>query len=356
MSHNYHRTHGAAAVIAAVLLPALAGYSCRPKTAAGNTYVFEGETMGTTYTVKVVSEGLAPNQLDRLEKIIGEELEDVNRKMSHYREDSELSTFNRYRDAAPFPISGQTFQVFQEAESISVLTGGAFDVTAAPLINLWGFGPTPPQDTLDTLPSDEAIAEARDRVGYEKLVLDENGPTLRKLDPRLECDLSAIAKGYGVDRVAEALSSEGLPDYMVEVGGEIRSSGKNDAGEAWRIAIERPVPGESVVQRIIPLSGSAMATSGGYRNFYEKDGKRYSHTIDPRTGRPVTHALASVSVIDRTCARADGLATGLLVLGPEEGYALAVEHDLAALFVVAERDGFRERATPAFEAFEKGVQ
>jgi thiamine biosynthesis lipoprotein len=172
----------------------------------------------------------------------------------------------------------------------------------------------------------------------------------------VRCDLSAIAPGYAVDRVAEALASEGFRDYLVEVGGEVRAAGVNDAGDAWRIAIERPVPEERVMQRIVPLSGMAMATSGGYRNFYEREGIRYSHTIDPRTGRPVTHNLASVTVVDELCARADGLATGLLVLGPEDGYALAVEHDLAVLFIVAEEKGFRERATPAFEALQKGVQ
>jgi thiamine biosynthesis lipoprotein len=346
--------HFPATVVLAGSVFVLSGtLACQRGTDGKTTYQFEGATMGTTFTVKVVSENIDASELERLRKLIEGELEDVNRKMSHYREDSELSRFNRFRDAAPFAVSPETFQVFQDAEEISRLTGGAFDVTAAPLINLWGFGPGEP---LDTLPSEEAIAEARERTGYQKLALDRDHLTLRKLDPTLGCDLSAIAKGYGVDRVAEALAHEGYLDYVVEVGGEIRTAGTNDAGEAWRIAIERPVAGERALQRIVPLSGMAMATSGGYRNFYDRDGVRYSHTIDPRTGRPVTHNLASVTVVDELCARADGLATGLLVLGPDDGYALAVEHDLAVFFLVAEGDGFRERATPAFEAIEKGVK
>jgi thiamine biosynthesis lipoprotein len=309
--------------------------------------------MGTTFKVTVVAENIEPSELQRVQQLIEDELEEINLKMSHYREDTELSRFNRSHDQEPFVVSPETFEVFRGANEISLLTGGAFDVTAAPLIDLWGFGP---EQSREKLPSDEDITTARDRTGYQKLVLDAASHSLRKLDPSVRCDLSAIAPGYAVDRVAEALAGEGFRDYLVEVGGEVRTAGTNAEGNAWRIGIERPVPGERVMQRIVPLSGMAMATSGGYRNFYERDGVRYSHTIDPRTGRPVTHNLASVTVVDALCARADGLATGLLVLGPEEGYALALEHDLAVLFIVAEGDGFRERATPAFEVLQKGVE
>ncbi len=332
---------------------ALAASACQQSAGGRNTYVFDGATMGTTFTVKVVAESIDPSARARLQRLIEDKLEEVNQKMSHYREDSELSRFNRSRDGGPFAVSPETFEVLLRADEISLLTQGAFDVTAAPLIDLWGFGPGHPPDTV---PAEEDIARARDRTGHQKLVLDADSLTIRKLDPLLRCDLSAIAKGYAVDRVAEALGREGLFDYIVEVGGEVRTAGKNDAGDDWRIAIERPLPGEQVIQRIIPLSGMAMATSGGSRNFYERDGTRYSHTIDPRTGRPVTHDLAAVTVVDELCVRADGLATGLLVLGPEEAYALAVEHDLAAFFLVAEEGGFRERVTPAFEAIEKRVK
>jgi thiamine biosynthesis lipoprotein len=340
-------------VFVAFGVSALVFTACQARTGGRNAYLFEGPTMGTTFSVTVVAENIEPSELQRLQQLIEDRLEEISQKMSHYREDSELSRFNRSHDQERFVVSPETFEVFRSANEISLLTGGAFDVTAAPLIDLWGFGPGP---TRDTLPPEEDISMARDRTGYQKLVLDGASHSLRKLDPLLRCDLSAIAPGYAVDRVAEALIDEGFRDYLVEVGGEVRTAGMNDAGNAWRIGIERPVPGERVIQRIVPLSGMAMSTSGGYRNFYEKGGVRYSHTIDPHTGRPVTHNLNSVTVVDTLCVRADGLATGLLVLGPEEGYALAVEHDLAVLFIVAQGDGFRERATPAFEVLQKGVQ
>lgn len=318
-----------------------------------STYLFEGSTMGSTYSVKIVAEEISPAERARLRRLIENELEGVNRKMSHYREDSELSRFNRSAEPEPFFVSPETFEVFLAAQEISLLTGGAFDVTAAPLIDLWGFGP---EKAPDTLPSETEIAKARERTGHDKLVLDPKHRSLRKLEPGVRCDLSAIAKGYAVDRVAVTLDREGYTDYLVEVGGEIRTAGKNDSGEDWRVGIEQPLANQRTLGKIVPLSNLAMATSGGYRNFYEKDGKRYSHTIDPRTGRPVIHELASVTVVDELCMRADALATGLLVLGPEEGYALAVENDVAARFLVVENGGFRERVTPAFEALEKRVQ
>jgi thiamine biosynthesis lipoprotein len=308
--------------------------------------------MGTTFTVKVVAESLGEDDEVRLQDLIESELESIDQKMSHYLEDSELSRFNRSRDTTPFTVSPETLEVFRHAQELSALTGGAFDVTAGILVNAWGFGP---DERGDTPPSEEEIARARERSGYRKLELDPKSITIRKREPLLYSDLSAIAKGYGVDRVAEALERDGLFDYMVEVGGEVRTGGKNDAGKDWRIAIEQPVPGRRAIQRIVPLSGLAMATSGGYRNFYEVDGALFSHTIDPRTGRPISHRLASVSVVDELCVRADGLATGLLVLGPEEGYALAVEQDIAALFLVTGKDdgAFEELATPALQTLLK---
>jgi thiamine biosynthesis lipoprotein len=310
-------------------------------------YAFQGPTMGTTFVVKVVADGLSQERQLQIQDLIGIRLEDINSKMSTYLPDSELSRFNRSRDTTPFPVSEETFQVFRQALELGVLTDGALDITVGPLVNAWGFGPV---EQAPTVPSDEHIIDLLDRVGYTKLELDPDGPAIRKTEPLLYCDLSAVAKGYAVDRVAEALEAEGIFEYMVEVGGEVRTSGENDAGTAWRIAIERPVPGRRTVQRIIPLSGLAMATSGGYRNFYEVDGVRISHTIDPRNGRPIAHELAAVTVADKTCVRADGLATGLLVLGPDEGYDRAVALELAALFIIAdESDRFREKATPAFE-------
>lgn len=335
------------------LLTLLAAWSvgvaaCAPTETAPTLHIFDGATMGTTYTVRVVtSEAWGQREHDRIGERMQAALDDVESKMSHYKPSSELSRFNRTRATAPFPVSRETFDVVWHAYQLSELTGGALDVTVGPLVNAWGFGPVEPE----SLPPDAALlARLRDHMGYWKLELDPVASTLRKTDPELECDLSAVAKGFGVDRVAVVLREEGLTRFMVEVGGEIVAVGLNQQGSPWRIAIERPVMAGGV-QRVVPLSGHAMATSGDYRNVREVDGRLLSHTIDPRTGRPVAHQLASVSVIAELCVVADGLATALEVLGPDEGYALAIERGWAALFLVRDDTGaISERATPAFEA------
>ena len=313
--------------------------------------------MGTTFTVKVVGGTLSEDRQARVQALIEEELDEVEAKMSHYLEDSELSRFNRSRETRPFTVSEDTLEVFRHAQELARLTDGAFDITVGPLVNAWGFGPEGRE--LEP-PPDEVIAQLVTQLGYTKLELHLEESTVRKTESSLTCDLSAIAKGYAVDQVAEALESDGFAHHMVEVGGEIRAAGLNEAGQSWRIAIEQPGSGASVPQRIVPLSNLAMATSGDYRNYYEVDGMRISHTIDPRTGYPVTHRLASVTVIDELGVRADGLATALAVLGPEAGYDLAIDQGLAALFVVRDGEGgFREQATPAFDdavSPRKGVQ
>lgn len=313
---------------------------------------FRGETMGTTYTVQL-SETMSESDRLVVARAIEETLESVDHKMSNYRADSEVSRLNRAPAGEPITVSPETFDVFLESQRISELTEGAFDVTVAPIVSLWGFGP---ETGTPAPPSQESLDRARSRVGYRKLVVDDDARTITKSVAGLECDLSAVAKGYAVDRVAERLEEHGIGSYMVEVGGEVRTSGKNPKGEAWRIGIERPVPGTRALYRIVPLSGLAMATSGDYRNFFEVEGKIYSHLIDPRLARPVEHHLASVSVIEGTCMRADALASGLLVLGPEEGFDLAVREDLTALFLIRTESGeIEEKATPAFEQFFSGV-
>jgi len=304
--------------------------------------------MGTTWAVRVVTVDAWPRaERDRVAGEIQAVLDDVDSKMSHYDPSSELSRFNRGRTTRPFPVSAETFEVFRQARRLSEATAGALDVTVAPLVNAWGFGPVEP----DRFPPDaDRLSRALDHVGYAGIELDEAGSTLRKADPAIEVDLSAVAKGYGVDLVAAALRGEGLDRYLVEVGGEIVASGTNHLDGPWRIGIESPVAGAGI-QRVVPLRDRAMATSGDYRNRREVEGGWVSHTIDPRTGRPVEHRLASVSVIADRCVVADGLATALEVLGPDDGYALAVERGWAALFLIRGEDGaIAERATPAFSA------
>ena len=232
------------------------------------------------------------------------------------------------------------------AQEISERTGGAYDVTVGPLVNAWGFGAEESRPDL----GGEEIAALLERVGFEQLELDAEERTLRRRRADLYVDLSSIAKGYAVDLVAEALAAEGLGDVWVEVGGEVRAAGRNAEGRAWRLGIERPRLEPGALQRILPLADAAVATSGDYRNYRERDGVRFSHIIDPRSGWPIRHRLASVSVVHERCTVADGLATALLVLGPDEGWEMALADDLAVLFLVRDGDDFAERMTPRFEA------
>ncbi|MCF1184749.1 FAD:protein FMN transferase [Marichromatium gracile] len=306
----------------------------------------QGRTMGTHYSVKLY--GLPDTlSVEQLQAQIDARLEQVNDLMSTYRPDSELSRFNASDSGDWFPVSLELAALVALAERISIFSIGAFDVTVGPAVNLWGFGPGQPPEQL---PSDAQLAEVRERIGFPRLEYRLDPPALRKEKPGVYVDLSGIAKGHGVDQVAAVLEAAGVTDYLAEVGGELRASGTKPDATPWRIAIERPEPGVREVHRIVTLHDAAMATSGDYRNFYEHDGKLYSHTINPITARPVTHTLASVSVIAADCAQADALATALLVLGPEAGLALAEAHDIAAFFVVREGDGYSDRATSRFAA------
>lgn len=328
---------------------AVALMSCSSPSPAPETYVFEGPTMGTSYAVKLVP-GIALDSAAQkaLQQLIEIELERVDAKMSTYREDSELSHFNAYEGADPFAVSVETWTVMQAALEIGRLTAGAFDITIGPLVNAWGFGPG--TEVRPRLP-DHQIAELLARTGLDKLALDEATRTLRKLESSLFCDLSGIAKGYAVDAVATALKAAGWSRFLVDIGGEVHASGHNGEDQAWRLGIERPhFDLAREAHWIVPLADLALATSGDYRNYRELEGQRFSHIIDPRDGRPIRHSLASVSVVHESCMMADALATGLMVMGPEEGFELAVRESLAVYFLVREEDGsYRQKATPAFE-------
>jgi thiamine biosynthesis lipoprotein len=286
-----------------------------------------GPTMGTTYRILVVGAGLDEPGQQQLGAAIATELEAVNASMSTYLPDSEISRFNGALSTDPFPISEGFAEVLRRAHAISVASEGAFDISVGPLVDAWGFGPAGEQE----LPSEEQVALLRSRVGFEKLQLD--GGLLSKSMPELRIDLSAIAKGWGVDQIAALLRSRGHRDLMVEIGGEVYASGKNQSGSAWRLGIERPQMEGRDVQEVVGLQNQAMATSGDYRNFIGEGADRRSHTIDPRTGHPVSHELASVSVVAENCTDADGWATALTVLGPEAGFELAQSLNLAAFFM-----------------------
>ncbi|MBQ61112.1 MAG: hypothetical protein CMQ19_03455 [Gammaproteobacteria bacterium] len=323
-----------------VLLPFLPG--CEKE----RLVVISGPTMGTSYTVKLVGMGLDKMKIGAE---IDAELKRINSLMSTYDEHSELSQFNRSQGTDLFPTSPELLEVLRLSAEVHDHSDGAFDVTVGPLVNLWGFGPDPSRDSV---PGDEEVEAARQRTGFGLLQIGGNG--LHK-ENDLYVDLSAIAKGYAVDHVALVLDAWSIRNYLVEIGGELRAKGKNDRGISWTIAVEKPGSLSRSVFRTIELRDMSMATSGDYRNYFEVEGERYSHTIDPRTGQPITNNVASVTVLAPSAAVADAYATAINVLGVEKGLSLARELDLAVLILVKKADGFIERVSPTLDVYLRGV-
>lgn len=314
---------------------------------------FSGPIMGTQYHVSVVeSEGISLDKAGQqaLAEGIKNTLVDVDLKMSTYKQHSELSRFNQTSVGQWFPVSADTAVVVEEALQIAAESGGVFDPTIGPLVNLWGFGPDLKPDQV---PSEAELALAFERVGYRSVAVkgvESDAPSLRK-DKNIYLDLSAIAKGYGVDQVARYLDRQGFHNYLVEVGGELRLKGLKPDGTTWKIAIEKPSTSGQVVQEVLALTNVSVATSGGYRNYFEAGGQRFSHTINPLTGRPITHKLASVTVLHPSCATADAMATALMVMGPEKGLEFAQEQGLAVYMLVkADGEGFDVIQTEQFTA------
>jgi len=305
-----------------------------------------GSTMGTTFSVKVIA---PPADLDlvSLQQDIQDTLDAINQTMSTYLDDSELSQFNTSSSTGWIEVSPELCYAVEAALVVSQFTDGAFDVTVGPLVNLWGFGPS---ESISTPPSEEQVATTLGDTGHAKLHTDCGKPALRKDVSGLSIDLSAFAKGHAVDRVADLLDGRTLPDFLVEIGGELRLRGLNGKDEKWAIAIETPDRTSRSVQTILHLTDTGMATSGDYRNYFEHDGSHYSHTIDPRTGRPVAHSGASVTVVADTAAFADAAATALLVMGPEAGLALAEQESIAAYFLLRLGSKFEERMSSLFAA------
>ncbi|SFO90976.1 FAD:protein FMN transferase [Pseudomonas borbori] len=309
---------------------------------SGKVEEFGGPTMGSTYSVKyVTAEGVADalTLKAETEAILGE----IDRQMSTYREDSVISAFNRAPAGSCMAVPAGMLEVVRMGLQLAQESGGAFDPTLEPLLNLWGFGP---QARVERVPSAEQLAEARLRSGYRHLRID--GRQLCK-DVDLQLDLNSIAAGYTVERIVSRLTELGVGSYLVDVTGELKGAGKKPDGQSWRIAIEAPRDDQRVAQRILQLDGYGISTSGDYRNYFEENGVRYSHTLDPQTGAPITHTLAAVTVADPSTLRADGLSTVLMVLGPERGLAYAEQAGIAAFFVTREGEGFVTRGTTAFE-------
>lgn len=317
----------------------------------GPQFEFSGETMGTTFLVKIAAPEMTREDYARVAASVSQRLTSVNARMSTWDADSELSRFNLHGAEVPFSVSRETIDVFLAAREVSEQTGGAFDVTVAPLVAAWGFGAGA---KVPGGPKPEELAALRSRVGFERVRVETGSRSLVKDRAEVVCDLSAIAKGYAVDQLAADVAALGWENHLVEIGGELRAAGVRPAGGAWRVAVEAPAATAGAGRRareIVALSNLGMATSGDYRNFYEQGGSRISHTIDPRTGRPIRHPLASVTVLHPEAMYADAYATALNVLGPEEGLALARELDLAAYFIIRARDGtFSTLETGGFTA------
>ncbi len=304
--------------------------------------VLSGATMGTSYSISLVSDQPLP---DDLAEQVDSLLQAVDHRMSTYREDSELSQLNRQPVGEPFTASEMLWDVLSISSQVYVLTGATFDPGIGNLVELWGFGASP---TDNRSPSAEAIEQQLELSGLQYLEYGDGRTVTRHRDIRL--DLSAIAKGYAVDQVADYLESQAVTDYLVEVGGEIRVSGQNHLGTPWRVAIEKPeITGG--VNRVLLLDRGAVATSGDYRNYFEQDGKRFSHTLDPLTGKPITHNLASVTVLTDRCTTADALATAFTVMGPELALKSAERWDIPVYLLVREDNGFRAMHSSKFAEF-----
>lgn len=328
------------------LLIGVLGAMCGCTDQAASIAALDGRTMGTTYSVQL-SPAPDPATLDELRGAIEARLAEVNGQMSTYLPDSDLSRFNTSTSTDWHEVPAPLAALVAQAHTISERSAGVYDVTVGPLVELWGFGAAGPRDTP---PSDAQVTALLDRVGYRKLQHRDSPPALRKAVGRLRVDLSSIAKGWAVDEIARLLEARGLTDYLVEIGGDLRAGGQKSNGQPWRIAVESPLAGLRAVQRVVALQDQAIATSGDYRNFFDAGGRRYSHTIDPRSGYPVSHRLASVSVFADDCATADGWATALMALGEQAAPRLAKRIGLKALFVVRDDAGLRERLSPALAA------
>lgn len=314
---------------------------------AAREYTVQGRTMGTFYTVKLISS--RKQSMDLWQKKIDTRLAQVNAGLSMYDPDSDLSRFNRSDADRPFRPSADFARVMDTARTVFTLTGGAWDGTVKPLVDLWGFGTRQPTDTL---PDPAAITEALALTGFEHLVFENKH--LKKTKPGITLDLGSIAKGYGVDAVAQVLTRAGIDNFLVEIGGELYGSGVNRHKKPWSVGITHPLKtgSDAGLSKVVTLENRAIATSGDYRNYFEFQGRVYSHIIDPKTGSPVDNQVVSASVIADTCTFADALATALMVMNPEDSMALVNRlDDVACLIIQKTPAGFTEFASRNFHTF-----
>ena len=337
-----------AALLGACVLFSGCDSATTPATPASTATVLDGKTMGTFWRVSVI--GVDEAKAQALRAKVQAQLDADDRLLSTWKNDSALMRFNHATDTRPWPVSEAMADIVTLSLRIGAKTHGAMDITVGPLVNLWGFGPD--KQPVAT-PDAQAIAAAKARTGLQHLqVINQSGRQFLQKDiPDLFVDLSTVGEGYAADHLARLMEQEGISRYLVAVGGALVSRGMNGEGKPWRVAIQKPTDRENAVQAIVDINGHGISTSGSYRNYYELDGKRISHVIDPQTGQPITHKLVSVTVIAPTALEADGWDTGLMVLGPEKAQQVVREQGLAVYMIVKEGEGFKTWMSPQFRTF-----
>ncbi|MDY1036119.1 FAD:protein FMN transferase ApbE [Lelliottia sp. CFBP8978] len=310
--------------------------------------VLEGKTMGTFWRVSLVN--IEKHRADELRAKIQTQLDADDQLLSTYKNDSALMRFNLSNSTSLWPVSEAMADIVTEALHVGYKTNGAMDITVGPLVNLWGFGP---DKQPVKIPDQAQIDDARARTGLRHLtVMNQYGQQyLQKDIPDLFVDLSTVGEGYAADHLATLMSQEGISRYLVSVGGALVSRGVNASQQPWRVAIQKPTDSQNAVQAVVDINGHGISTSGSYRNYYELDGKRVSHVIDPLTGRPIAHNLVSVTVIAPTALEADAWDTGLMVLGPEKAKQVVRQEGLAVYMITKEGDTFKTWMSPQFKSF-----
>ena len=332
-------------LLATTLLPVLLAAGLNSCEQPDPELQLEGATMGTTYAVQSI--GCDSGECEHIEELVDARLKEISSHLSHYDPASELSAFNDYRGTDWYPVSAELGAVVEYALKVSEQSGGAFDISVATAVDAWGFGPT---DGLQAEPAAATLATALSHSGYTKLASRASPRAIRKDDPLIRLDLSALAKGYAVDQLAYLLEDHGIQNYLVEIGGEVRTAGVRSDGKPWRIGIQPPADGLDL-EFVVQPGDSAVATSGDYRNFYMLGDRRISHAIDPGTAQPVDNRVMSVSVIAPDAMQADALATALMVMGSEAGSEFARTRGIAALIIERTEHGSKAISTPEFDHY-----
>lgn len=321
--------------------------ACNPasnNSASSKATKLRGEAIGTTYSIIYLDpQQKLPSETLKVE--FSQLINAANQSMSTYHPNSEISTFNKSQSTEPVNASPTFIKVVAEGIRLHQMTDGALDITLKPLSALWGFGPN---GIPHTIPSNNELIAIKNKTGVDKITIE--GETLSKSVEAIQIDLNTIGKGFLVDQAAELLEQYNIANYLVEIGGEMRLKGLNDRGQPWKIGLVNPTQGAPTAQRTVFPGNNGVATSGDYYQYFEKDGKRYSHILNPVTGKPIDHNLASVTVLHPSAMTADGLATAIMVLGAEKGLALAETHRIPIYIIIRDGDKFVSKMSSAFEA------